>query len=233
MSEGRVEALYARVKEMAVNFGIRPGERINEVALARELEASRTPLREALNRLVAEQLLDFQPGKGFFCRDLDPAAIYDLYELRETLECTCVRKACERASDIAINALREELYRNGLTYSGRTIGEVTAFDEAFHLGIAALSGNMEFVRQLTQVNERIRFIRWVDMSSRVLETKGEHKRIMQAIEARDADAAVERMQSHIVKRMDQVVAAVREGYSSIYVSGAEELFERPISTESA
>ncbi|WP_210311639.1 GntR family transcriptional regulator, partial [Brucella endophytica] len=66
MSEGRVEALYAQLKEMTVNFRLRPGERLNEVMLARELDASRTPLREALNRLVAEQLIDFQPGKGFF-----------------------------------------------------------------------------------------------------------------------------------------------------------------------
>ncbi len=67
MSEGRVEALYNKLKDMAVDFRIRPGERINEVALARELDASRTPLREALNRLVAERLIDFNPGKGFFC----------------------------------------------------------------------------------------------------------------------------------------------------------------------
>ncbi|MEZ5873062.1 MAG: GntR family transcriptional regulator [Nitratireductor sp.] len=65
MSETRVEALYGALKRMAVDFRIRPGERINEVALARELDASRTPLREALNRLVAEQLIEFQPGKGF------------------------------------------------------------------------------------------------------------------------------------------------------------------------
>ena len=233
MSEGRVEALYNRLKEMTVNFGVRPGERLNEVALARELEASRTPLREALNRLAAERLIEFRPGKGFFCRDLDARSIYDLYELREAVECAAVRKACERATDEQIALLKEQLYATGLTYVGKTIREVTENDEAFHVGIADLSGNAEFVQQLRDINARIRFIRWVDMAARVLETKGEHRNIMQAIEARDADTAAALMRGHIVKRMDQIVSVVKEGYSSIYVSGPEELFERRITVEGA
>lgn len=228
MSEGRVEALYSRLKEMTVTFGIRPGERINEVALARQLDASRTPLREALNRLVAEQLIDFQPGKGFFCRDLDPDTVFQLYEMREVLECAAVRRACERASDTQLSALREGPFTQGLAYVGKTIGEVTLLDESFHLAIAAMTGNDELVRQLTLVNERIRFIRWIDMSTRVVATKGEHKAILHALEARNADAAEALMRQHIVKRMDQIVAVVKEGFSSIYVSGAEQVFERRV-----
>jgi DNA-binding GntR family transcriptional regulator len=224
--EGRVGTLYQRLKAMAVDFRIRPGERINEVALARELDASRTPLREALNRLVAEQLIDFQPGRGFFCRALDPQDIFDLYELRAVLEDAAVRMACERARDEDIAALKEALYANGLAYVGKTVREVTRLDEKFHLEIAALSANGELVRQLRNVNERIRFIRWVDMSSRVKETKGEHKAIMAAIEKRDADEAARLMRGHIAKRKDQIVAAVRESYSAIYMPGAEDPFER-------
>ena len=231
MSEGRVEALYRRLKEMAVNFGIRPGERINEVQLARDLDASRTPLREALNRLVAEQLIDFQPGKGFFCRELDPQRIFELYEIREVLEAAAVRLACQRAGDSDIAALRDALYAHGLDYAGKTIGAVVEHDEAFHIGIARMTGNGEIVRQLASVNERIRFIRWIDMRLRVQHTKGEHRQIMQALERRDADAAEALMRQHIVKRMDQIVVAVREGYSSIYVSGPEEIFAHRVVSE--
>lgn len=231
MSEGRVEALYAQLKEMAVNFRIRPGERLNEVMLARELDASRTPLREALNRLVAEQLIDFQPGKGFFCRELDARSIFELYEIRAVLEETAVSLLCERASDADISALFENEYQDGLLYAGRTIREASAADEAFHLAIARLSGNRELCRQLALINERIRFIRWIDMAAAVTRTKGEHSRIMDAILRRDAQAAVPLMRGHIVKRMDQIVASVREGYSNIYVAGPEELFERRLPSE--
>ena len=75
---GRVESVYQTLREMAVDFRLKPGERINEVALARALGASRTPLREALNRLVSEGFLTFEPGRGFFCRKL---MVKDVYEL--------------------------------------------------------------------------------------------------------------------------------------------------------
>lgn len=226
MSEGRVEELYARLKDMAVGFRIRPGEKINEVALARELDASRTPLREALNRLVAEQLFDFEPGRGFFCRELDPDTVFGLYELREIMEVAAVRLACRRGSDDAIAALKQELYAHGLDYAGKTVREVTERDEAFHLGIARLTGNAELTGELERINERIRFVRWIDMANRVGGTKGEHRAIMAAIEARDADKAAALLQTHIAKRMDQVIAAVREGISSIYMNGAEDIFMR-------
>ncbi|MEM7462271.1 MAG: GntR family transcriptional regulator [Pseudomonadota bacterium] len=231
MSEGRVEALYNKLKDMAVDFRIRPGERINEVALARELDASRTPLREALNRLVGERLIDFNPGKGFFCRPLDPETIHELYELREIIEVASVRLACKRASSEGIETLRQNLEANGLTYIGKTVREVTAFDEAFHMEIARLSGNKELERQLSQINERIRFVRWVDMSARVKATKNEHKQIMSAIEDRDSDRAAKVMQAHIEKRLDQIVMAVKESYSNIYMPGAEELFDRQFAVE--
>lgn len=226
MSEGRVNDVYMRLKDMAVTFQVRPGERINEVALSREFQVSRTPLREALNRLVAEHLIEFRPGAGFFCRALDPKTIFELYELRSILEVSAVRIACERGTKERIAALRDQLFESGLKTANRTIAEVTEGDEAFHIEIAGIAGNDELVRQLSQINDRIRFIRWVDMASRVGTTKGEHVRILEALEARDADTAAAVMQSHIEKRMDQIVDAVKEGYSNIYMNGPEDLFGR-------
>ncbi len=223
----RVEAVYRQLKAMAVDFRLRPGERLNEGALARDLGTSRTPLREALNRLVAEGLVTFQPGRGFCCRSLDAETVFDLYELRSVLECAAVRLACKRASDRGLAGLEATLAAQADT-AGRTVREVTAGDEAFHLAIADLAGNAELLRQLQGINERIRYIRWIDMQSRVSTTKGEHRTIMAALSARNAEAAVAAMQSHISKRMDQVVAAVREGYSSIYVPGSAVIFDQPL-----
>ncbi|WP_193171865.1 GntR family transcriptional regulator [Nisaea nitritireducens] len=226
MSEGRVEEAYMRLKERAVNFQFRPGERINEIGISRELAVSRTPLREALNRLVTEQLIDFKPGLGFFCRELDARSVYELYELREILELAAVRKACESASDTDLKALSDDLHANGLSYVGKTVREVTDRDEAFHIAIAELSGNHELARHLGQINQRIRFIRWLDMASRVKETKGEHRAIMEAMLDRNADLAAEILGKHIRRRMDQIVASVKESFSNIYMAGPEELFDR-------
>ena len=64
-SEGNVERAYQALRRMAVNFEFKPGERLNETSLTKRLDISRTPLREALNRLVAEGFLTFSLGKGF------------------------------------------------------------------------------------------------------------------------------------------------------------------------
>ena len=226
MSETRVEDIYAQLKIRVVGFGIRPGERLNEVALARDLNVSRTPLREALNRLLAERLVDFRPGVGFFCRALEPQAIYDLYELRRIIETSAVMLACHRADDAGLEKLRRETLDHGLDISGLTVAEATERDEAFHIGIAQLSGNAEIVAQLQTINDRIRFIRWVNMAAQVVDSKKQHRAILDALCDRDADTAGDILSDHISRRMDQVTEAVKEGLSNIYMAGPDELMSR-------
>ncbi len=85
-TEGSVERAYEALRKMAINFEFKPGERLNETALTKTLDVSRTPLREALNRLVAQGFLTFELGKGFFCRALSPEKVFELYQLRCALE---------------------------------------------------------------------------------------------------------------------------------------------------
>lgn len=229
MAGPRVDDIYDQVKAMAVSFRLRPGDRLNEVALSKELGVSRTPLREALNRLVAERMFDFRPGQGFFCRPLDAQSVFDLFELRQIIETAAVRAACAKASDPELQALRDELYATGIDITGLTVEDAVSCDEAFHLGIATLSGNAELVQTLTRINERIRYIRWVSMSlDRVQRSKEEHKRVMQALLERDADEAARVLGAHIAKRMDQVQDAVRHGISSIYMEGSQNISARII-----
>ena len=91
-SEGQAE-LYNTVKAMAVRFDFKPGERINEVELARRLNVSRTPLREVLNQLMVEGFLTWAVNRGFIARLLDAKQIHSLYEYRAVLESGIVRAA--------------------------------------------------------------------------------------------------------------------------------------------
>lgn len=229
MAGPRVDDIYDQVKAMAVSFRLRPGDRLNEVALSKELGVSRTPLREALNRLVAERLFDFRPGQGFFCRPLNAQSVFDLFELREIIETAAVRAACLKATDDQLTDLRDELYATGIDITGLTVQEAVSRDEAFHLGIARLSGNAELLQILTRINERIRYIRWISMSlDRVQRSKDEHKRVMQALLDRNAEEAARVLGAHITKRMDQVQEAVRYGISSIYMEGSDDISGRII-----
>ncbi len=213
----RAESLYLAVKDMAILFKFKPGERINEVELAQRLGASRTPLREALNRLVAEGFLVLKQDRGFFCRDLKPREMFELYQIRAILEVAAIRLACEQATEQEVTDLAHFLDRTGPQESGRSSQELVALDEYFHQQVMALSRNMEMSRTLENINARIKYFRWVDMDSKREKTQHEHRAIVQALMARDADLAARHMHAHITRRLEQITAAIKESYSRIYL----------------
>src|ERR1700730_760184 len=71
-----VARVYEQLKRRAITFEFRPGDRLNEVAIARQFGVSRTPLREALNRLTMDGFLTFSPNQGFFRRPLEVNEIF-------------------------------------------------------------------------------------------------------------------------------------------------------------
>jgi DNA-binding GntR family transcriptional regulator len=212
-----VDRIYRAVKEMAISYRFKPGERINEGALARRLGTSRTPAREALNRLVAEGFLTFERGRGFFCRAFKPREIFELYQLRSVIEAAAARLACEQASEAELDRLARFLDQTGPDDRGRSSAALVTLDEHFHESIMALTRNAEMARVLANVNARIKFFRWIDMDTRRIETQHEHRAILAALRARDAACAARRMEAHISHRLDRITAAIKEGYSRIYV----------------
>lgn len=208
------EHIYERLKSMAVTFAIRPDTRVNEVELSKALNVSRTPLREALNRLMVEGFLTRAPNKGFIGRSLDAKQIYDLYELRQALETCVVRIACERASDEELVKL-EEFVKTSIKRRERADAvNLLALDEQFHERIAELTRNREMVLALKAINARIHFVRWLDMKRQY--TQQDHLRIVRALRARDASKAASLMEEHISRRLDQIVDVIRMGFAEIY-----------------
>lgn len=206
--------IYEHLKTMAITFAIRPDARVNEVELSKALKVSRTPLREALNRLMVEGFLTRAPNKGFIGRPLDAKQIYDLYELRRALEASIVRIACERASDGELTRL-EDFVKNSIKRRQRADAmELLALDEQFHEQIAELTRNREMVRALKSINARIHYVRWLDMRRRY--TQQDHLRIVRALRARDASKAASLVEEHISRRLDQIVDVIRMGFAEIY-----------------
>jgi len=221
--ESSVDRLYDKLRQMAVNFEFKPEERINESALSANLGASRTPLREALNRLVAEGFLTFSNGRGFFCRALSPARILELYEARIAIECEALRRAILRASDEQLTALSDYLNRVEGTYKTcKDLAKLIEMDEEFHFRIAELSNNSELLRILANINDRIRYVRIINLDMLIRE-EGEagalssHRVLLNALLSRDAETATQVMRDHIERRRDQVTEAVRRAYSQLYV----------------
>jgi DNA-binding GntR family transcriptional regulator len=217
-----VDRLYIQLRQMAADFAFKPDERVNESELALRLGASRTPMREALNRLVAEGFLTFQSGRGFFCRPLTPKRILELYEARVAVECEALRLASTRASDQGIADLAAHLDRSEPLYQNSEDPDaLLAMDEAFHIRLAKLSENAEMVTMLENLNDRIRYVRMIDLkrmrNSDQPHAPSAHRQILSALQARNAPAADAAMRGHIERRREEATEAVRIAYSQLYV----------------
>lgn len=211
-----VNELYEQLKQMAVLYTIRPGARVNELELAERFSVSRTPLREALNRLVAESLLTFVPNRGFYVRELDRQDVFDLYELRRSIESAAVLLAVARAEDKDIKALRK-FWKEALKVKNSTSTEdLLSKDEEFHIRLVALSGNSEMVRSMRSINARIHFVRWIDLEERGHDAFAEHLDILDAIEARDLTRCRKLVETHITWRMEEITQVVDAGVIKLY-----------------
>ncbi|MEL6167804.1 MAG: GntR family transcriptional regulator [Pseudomonadota bacterium] len=218
--EGTVSSLYVRLRKMAAEFEFKPGERINESALSRTLGASRTPLREALNRLVAEGFIDFRSGRGFFCRSLSPETILHLYQARVAVECEAVRHATAHANPADLQSLDTALNDTADEYAHYADPlRLVELDEAFHLQVCGLSANAELIGMLQTIYDKIRFVRAADL--RQLQAKGRatterHRSILGVMQTGDPLAASEAMRDHIEHRTKHATEAVRLAFADLY-----------------
>lgn len=213
-----VDRVYDRVKSMAITYQIRPGERVNEVEFTRKLKVSRTPLREALNRLVIEGFLTISPKRGFFSRPLDAKEIFDSYELRGAIEVFAIRLACVRATNEELADLEQFVIESRDEAEDQNATKLLRLDEMFHEKISELSRNQEIVRAVKGINGKIHFVRWIDMrSGRRAVTQSEHLKIVRELKKRNADRAAALMGSHISRRLDQIVDVIKTGFAEIYM----------------
>lgn len=217
MAQSAVDRVYNELRRMSMTFRFLPGERLNEAVLAKELGVSRTPLREALNRLSAEGFLTFSANNGFFRKMIDVKEIFDLYEFRMCLEQAAVRLAVDRATDEQLAELEGFCVESAREDPTRKVDDLVALDEQFHEKLVSLTGNTQMLESLRNINARIQFIRWLDMTERRGETQGQHRLILAALKARDRAETEKRICAHIGHRLDQIVDKVERSYGRIFV----------------
>jgi DNA-binding GntR family transcriptional regulator len=189
---------YLQVKAMIFDFALLPGDRFSESELVQRLAVSRTPLRQALQRLEREGFLAVMPKIGWQVAALDFDTFDELYDLRVLIESHAVQQLVQAEARSALS----ELADTWLVPAGERVAsgaEVGALDEQFHAALVASSGNREMVRVHREITERIRIIRRLDFTktNRVEATYDEHARILRAITRRRGDEALRLLRAHI------------------------------------
>jgi GntR family transcriptional regulator, rspAB operon transcriptional repressor len=192
--------VYTQIKNLILCNEIMPGQKLHHQQLSERLGVSRTPIREALTRLVQEGYVSFLPNRGFTCKEIRMQEAEELYELREALEAFAVEKAIETVTDAALRRLRGKMNAYGRDVQNRFTRERLVYDQDVHLEIAQLAGNETLKNTLSHVFERIVLKRRTDGlydPARGIAAHQEHLHLLEAMERRDAARAVAILRSHV------------------------------------
>ncbi|WP_428030930.1 GntR family transcriptional regulator [Ancylobacter sp.] len=191
--------IYDMLRECIVGGEMLPGASVSEKELAERHQVSRTPIREALLRLAEERLIDIFPQRGTFVSRINVEALRDGMVIREALERVAVRRASARVSDADIAELRLVLDRQEMSERARDWAGFHAGDEEFHRRVAILSGHPNLWRVARQEKVQIDRCRvlHLPMSGRREMVMQEHRAILDALAARDPDAADRAMAEHL------------------------------------
>jgi DNA-binding GntR family transcriptional regulator len=185
------ETAYAVLREAIVTNALKPGTRLRADDLARKLGVSKTPIREALRKLQAEELITMQPGNALTVKSISEEQLFEIYYTREALEGMAARLAAENAGQIELArlwAIHDEMRTLSVAGNLRQLRQLSG---EFQLAVFRAARNATLYRLLKHLQEQIRQFGGTTLTEpgRAKEVIAYCKALLAAIEKRDADAA--------------------------------------------
>jgi DNA-binding GntR family transcriptional regulator len=195
-------SVYERIRDAIIAGDLPARQRLAETALAEQFGTSRTPVREAMQRLESERLIE-RTHRGTFIRQIEPDEIYDIYQVIKTLEASAARLACERATPWTLRQLRAA-HEAMVAFTAHEAPHRAELNRRFHDAFWAAAHSPTTARVLQQLNSTLVITARTTLSveerwQAVLE---EHTALLAAIEARDADAAARIAEAHMEHARD-------------------------------
>lgn len=194
------DRLREAIEEEIATGRRRPGTRLDEVELAKHFEVSRTPIREALNLLLGEGLIEALPRRGTVVAQITPQRLVEMFEVMAELEAMCARLAARRMSATELQTLIEA--HEGCREAARRpdAGAYFYANERFHHTIYVASHNSFLCDQAVALQRRLRPYRRLQLRvrNRPLRSFEEHQAVLDALRAGDAERAVAAIRSHVM-----------------------------------
>jgi len=203
------DAAYSVIREKILRGEFELGSRIREDVLAEQISISRTPVREAINRLVADGILIKKPQRGLYLIDPEPAQIEEHIEIRISLEKLAVEKSIEHLTDEGLAAIHDSLQAFEAALERKDYITCNELDSEFHLLIARLSQNGRLVKLLDEFSAFFQLIRKEEKKDSPQQkneiTLNEHRQIAEAISNRDVMAAQQAVAANIQTMRDTLL----------------------------
>lgn len=191
--------VYDRIREDILNGVYEEHEELKEATLGEKMGVSRTPVREALRQLELEGLVEIIPNKGARVTGITKKDIEDIYQIRYLLEGLSARWATEYITEEQIEKMEETLYLTEFHAKKGNFTQVYELDSQFHELMYEASGSKMLNHILTDFHMYVTRIRRTSLAldNRSKNSTEEHRAILDAIKARDAQKAEECAHNHV------------------------------------
>jgi DNA-binding GntR family transcriptional regulator len=198
-SVSQAQKLRDALEEEIVNGALKPGDRLDEAALAERFEVSRTPLREAFKALAGSGLVETIPNRGTFVASIGLPQLIEMFEVMAELEGMCARLAARRISESQASEL--ETLLAGCA-AAQQQGDPDAYyyeNERFHDCIYEASHNTFLAAQARQLQKRLKPYRRLQLRvrNRAARSLEEHRHIVDAILAGNGKDAERHIKDHV------------------------------------
>jgi DNA-binding GntR family transcriptional regulator len=202
------------LEELVFTGAYKDGERLDEIKLAEHFKVSRTPVREALQRLVMSGMAEQIPRRGVFVRQPGPVELLEMFETMAELEAACGRLAASRISEEGIARLRDADLRCQMAVEAKDIATYYAENETFHREIYRGAANGYLEKEALRLQNRLKPYRRVQLRfrGRMEQSLAEHRRILDTLEAGDGEAASTALRGHVAvqgEKFHQLMASLQ------------------------
>jgi DNA-binding GntR family transcriptional regulator len=218
------EEVYRLLWKRILDRGLRPGDKLSDLRLSHELGVSRTPTREALQRLVSDGIVRVERNRGFFVASFSASDIAEIYDLRATLETMALRAAAPRLTPDLLRSAQIDLDNvearlNAASNESEKLDAHTAFlevDRGFHRLLVELAGNSRLQNMVEGLWAQIAVFQWAggfrDHWTNAAITR--HRSIIATLLEGDVERATEELLQHIdevkVWAIDELGAAKKD-----------------------
>ncbi len=208
--EAMPDRMYAVLKHRILTCILEPGWKVNEKILADELGASRTPLREAMNRLAFEGLLKLEPYKGYVVSPVTAADIRNLSEVRRIVESETAALAARRATDDDCKRLQKLCHLRYVPGNRQTYETYLRDNTAFHIAVARCSGNQRLEQIVASVLDEMQrpLYLGLDVGIDAQAATREHIELVDAIRAKKPAVARKVMADQLLHAEERVLNAL-------------------------
>jgi len=193
------EMVYESLRDAIVNQALKPGERLMETELADEMGVSRTPVREAIRKLELEGYVVMIPRKGAYVAGLSIKDINEVFEIRGALEALAAGLAASRATEEEIEEMELNLALEANHFESSDLLKTIEEDTKFHELIYKASRNNRLLGMIKELREQVQRFRTTTLAvpGRLKFALDEHRKIVEAIAARDVGRAQRAAREHI------------------------------------